>query len=80
MFIFFRKIQCEEEEAHKKYLDNLKQDEILAQQMQQDHVTDNVPPNTPRKLNVKAPVAKPRLKATKMDSYLSKLQVPTAKE
>lgn len=49
--------------------------------MQQDHVKDNVPPpNTPRRFNVKAPVAKTRLKATKIDNYLSKLQVPTTKE
>lgn len=49
--------------------------------MQQDHVINNVPPsNTPRKLNVKASAVKPRLKATKIDSYLTKLQVPTTKE
>ncbi|KAJ8734871.1 hypothetical protein PYW08_014121 [Mythimna loreyi] len=78
--LLIKKIQCEEEEAHKKYLEDLKQDEILAQQMQQDHVKDNVlPASTPRKLNVK-PAAKPRLKATKIDNYLSKLQVPTTKD
>lgn len=77
----FRKIQQEENETHEKYLESLKQDEILAQQMQQDHLKDNIPPpNTPRKLNVKATAAKPRLKATKIDSYLSKIQVPTVKE
>ncbi|XP_021200343.3 uncharacterized protein LOC110383776 [Helicoverpa armigera] len=79
--LLIKKLQSDEEEAHKKYLENLKQDELLAQQMQQDHVKDNVPPpNTPRKLNVKATAAKPRLKATKIDSYLSKLQVPTNKD
>ncbi|XP_022825625.1 uncharacterized protein LOC111355793 [Spodoptera litura] len=78
--LLIKKIQTEEEEAHKKYLENLKKDEILAQQMQQDH-TDPVPPrNTPRRLNYRATAAKPRLKSTKIDNYLSKLQVPTTKD
>lgn len=48
--------------------------------MQQDHA-DPVPPrNTPRRLNYRATAAKPRLKSTKIDNYLSKLQVPTTKE
>ncbi|KAJ8733941.1 hypothetical protein PYW07_014492 [Mythimna separata] len=79
--LLIKKLQCEEEEAHKKYLEDLKRDEILAQQMQQDHVKETVlPATTPRKLNVKPVGAKPRLKATKIDNYLSKLQVPTTKD
>ncbi|KAF9415191.1 hypothetical protein HW555_007067 [Spodoptera exigua] len=79
--LLIKKIQSEEEEAHKRYLENIKRDEILAQQMQQDH-SDHVPPqNTPRRpLNNKPTAAKPRLKPTKIDNYLSKLQIPTTKD
>ncbi|XP_075983374.1 uncharacterized protein LOC142981372 isoform X2 [Anticarsia gemmatalis] len=79
--LLIKKIQEEEEEANKKYLERLKQDEILAQQMHQEHVKDTIPPpNTPRKLAPKATVTKAKLKATKIDSYLSKIQAPTAKD
>ncbi|XP_026726181.1 uncharacterized protein LOC113492742 [Trichoplusia ni] len=79
--LLIKKIQQEEEEAHKRYLESVKQDEIFAQQMHQDHVKDTVPPpNTPRKLNAKATAAKPRLRATKIDSYLSKIQATAIKD
>ncbi|XP_052753691.1 E3 ubiquitin-protein ligase rnf168-like [Galleria mellonella] len=70
-----KKIQQEEEEAHKKYLDALKQDEILAQQIQGANLEQKAPKNLPRKQNLRGTINK-KVKAAKIDSYLAKLQAP----
>ncbi|KAM3966726.1 uncharacterized protein ACR2FA_012270 [Aphomia sociella] len=74
--LLIRKIQLEEQEAHKKYLDALKQDEILAQQIQHEHLKSSAPNNLPRKQNLRGAINKSKLKASKIDGYLAKLQAP----
>lgn len=69
---FFRKIQEEEEESHKKYLERLKQDEVLAQQLvQQEPVKAVMVTEKTSRINS----VRPRLKATKIDGYLSRGQI-----
>lgn len=79
--LLIKKIQLEEEEAQKKYQQTLKQDEILAHQILQEHMEDAViTPNTSRKPNSKETVTKPKLKTTKINTYLSKLKAPITKD
>lgn len=76
MLPYCRKLQEEEEEAHRKKIEALKRDEIVALQMQKESLKQSAPPpNTPCKS-----MAKPRLKDTKIDSYLSKHKVTTVKK
>ncbi|KAJ0181280.1 hypothetical protein K1T71_003365 [Dendrolimus kikuchii] len=70
--LLIRKIQEEEEEAHRKYLECLKKDEMLAHQIQHDHLKTSAPPcNSPRKTCQKGSRRISRLRPTKIDSYLS---------
>ncbi|CAH0406046.1 unnamed protein product [Chilo suppressalis] len=70
--ILIHKIRKEEEEAHKKYLEALKQDEILALQMQSDHIKTSVPQSTNTNSNLRNGINKRRLKSTKIDVFLTK--------
>lgn len=77
--ICFRKLQQEEEEANKKYLESLKQDELLAQEMQNEQtMTQNLPciHSKTECLNTKTTITKAKLKTNKIDNYLSKMKVP----
>lgn len=80
LLLFLRSIQEEEEEAHKKYLAALKQDEILAKQMQRDLPKSSLPQSTSKSNNIRGSTIKPRLKATKIDGFLSKKQIPKCKK
>lgn len=67
----FRQLQEEEEIAHKKYLERLKHDEILAKQLQQEDQLTKVSNMTKNNV-LKFPTTQHRLKPTTIDSYLSK--------
>ncbi|CAB3231421.1 unnamed protein product [Arctia plantaginis] len=78
--LLIKKLQQEEEEAHKNYLESLKHDEILAQEMHKEQVKSHILPclNSKTKcLNPKSTVTKAKLKVTKIDSYLSKMKIPS---
>ncbi|KAL0895587.1 hypothetical protein ABMA27_011684 [Loxostege sticticalis] len=77
--LLVKKIQEEEDEAHRKYLEALKQDEILAQQMQNEHAKSSAPQSTTKKPASRSTKIKPQLKATKIDSFLSKKRIPECK-
>lgn len=74
-FLILRKIQQDEQEAQNQYLDILKHDEILAQQMQQSQIKKPTAPTTPQNQNQKRSIIKPRLKVVTIDGFLSKPQV-----
>lgn len=85
LYNIFRKIQQEEEEAHKKYLEAVKKDELLAQEMQHEQAKSKTTPTpvskaAPKKRNLRGTVTKPRLKATRIDGYLSKVKATIVKE
>ncbi|XP_022119776.2 E3 ubiquitin-protein ligase RNF168 isoform X2 [Pieris rapae] len=72
--VLIKKLKEEEEQTHKKYIESLKTDEMLAKKLQQDHTErlKNVQPSKITKKE-KAP-KKSRLKAATIDCYLSKLR------
>ncbi|CAH2068806.1 unnamed protein product, partial [Iphiclides podalirius] len=72
--LLIKKLQLEENEARKKYLDRVKQDEILAKQIQEE-LTEATPNITIKDSLRNCPI-KPRLKARRIDSFLSKLPGP----
>ncbi|XP_041974184.1 E3 ubiquitin-protein ligase RNF169-like [Aricia agestis] len=66
-----RKLHQEEEEAHKRYLERLKQDELLAKQIQKENDIDPMESSSdPKRLKDSK---KCKLKPMKIDSYLTKL-------
>ena len=67
----FRQLQEEEEIAHKKYLERLKHDEILAKQLQQEDQVTKIPKMSKNSV-LKFPTTQHRLKPTTIDSFLSK--------
>ncbi|XP_026324369.1 E3 ubiquitin-protein ligase rnf168-like isoform X1 [Hyposmocoma kahamanoa] len=72
--LLIKKIQEEEQESQKKYLERLKQDEVLAKQLvQQEPVKAVMVTGKTSRVNA----ARPRLKATKIDGYLSRGQIAT---
>ncbi|XP_038209263.1 uncharacterized protein LOC119830353 isoform X2 [Zerene cesonia] len=79
--VLIKKLKEEEEEAHKKYLESLKQDEMLAKKLHEEHQQKcqqiNVTqPKTIKKKISKASSNRSRLKSLTIDSYLSKLRTP----
>lgn len=70
---FYRKIQEEEQESQKKYLERLKQDEVLAKQLVHQELPVKPVMVTGKVCRVNS--ARPRLKATKIDGYLSRGQI-----
>ncbi|XP_039765860.1 E3 ubiquitin-protein ligase RNF168-like isoform X2 [Pararge aegeria] len=66
--ILIKRLHKEEQETHKKYLDSLKQDEILAQQLQEDAKIEEAS----KRNKVKSSFSKARLKPTTIDSFLAK--------
>ncbi|XP_060810259.1 uncharacterized protein LOC106136975 isoform X1 [Amyelois transitella] len=82
--LLIKKIQEEEEEAHRKYLEAVKRDELLAQEMQHEQnistpATAVRERTSSRKQSLRS-VTKPRLKATKIDGYLSKVKATIVKD
>ncbi|XP_059049074.1 uncharacterized protein LOC131844257 isoform X2 [Achroia grisella] len=71
-----RKIQEEEAEAHKKYLKGLKQDETLAQEIQNDSLKSSALEDMSRKKSLRGAINYTKYKTTKIDGYLTKLQAP----
>ncbi|XP_072935859.1 uncharacterized protein [Epargyreus clarus] len=67
-----KKLQEEEEEAHKQYIERLKHDEMLALKIQQENVENTVSLQTPKEQSKPSTTAKPKLKITKIDGYLTK--------
>ncbi|XP_053602025.1 E3 ubiquitin-protein ligase RNF168-like [Plodia interpunctella] len=83
--LLIKKIQQEEEEAHKKYLEAVKKDELLAQEMQHEQAKSKTTPTpvskaAPKKRNLRGTETKPRLKATRIDGYLSKVKATIVKD
>ncbi|XP_045510589.1 uncharacterized protein LOC123705678 isoform X3 [Colias croceus] len=79
--VLIKKLKEEEEEAHKKYLESLKHDEMLAKKLQeqqqhceQQNVTQS---KTIKKKITKVSTNRSRLKSLTIDSYLSKLKTPS---
>lgn len=72
---FSRKIQEEEQESQKKYIERLKQDELLAKQLVRQEQPVKAVTVTGKVGRVIS--ARPRLKATKIDGYLSRGQIAT---
>lgn len=72
--MYDRKLQAEEVEAEQRYMERIKQDELLAKQIQ-DAAEATVPEINKRECSKNVPT-KPRLRARKIDTYLSKLQAP----
>lgn len=72
---FFRKIQEEEQESQKNYLERLKKDEVLARQLVHQELPSKAVVVTKQVGRVNS--ARPRLKATKIDGYLSRGQIAT---
>ncbi|CAG9575953.1 unnamed protein product [Danaus chrysippus] len=68
--ILIEKLHKEEEEAHRRYLENLKQDELLAIKLQQESKINITTSNMMKKK--KTLPTKPRLKPTTIDCYLTK--------
>ncbi|XP_028164170.1 E3 ubiquitin-protein ligase RNF169-like isoform X2 [Ostrinia furnacalis] len=77
--LLIKKIQEEEEEAHRKYLEALKQDEILAQQMQSENPKSSAPQSTNKRQNLRCSTIKPQLRVAKIDEFLSKKQITACK-
>ncbi|CAG4963218.1 unnamed protein product [Parnassius apollo] len=73
--LLIRKLQLEEEEAHKRYLECVKQDETFAKQLQEKLVetTASLVTNkeTPKNTHIKS-----HLKTRRIEAYLSKFQAP----
>ncbi|CAK1548437.1 unnamed protein product [Leptosia nina] len=67
-----KKLKEEEEEAHRKYLESLKNDEILAKKLQEEHPTQNEVKITEE--SSKKPKKKSRLKSATLDGFLSNLK------
>ncbi|CAG9782897.1 unnamed protein product [Diatraea saccharalis] len=65
------KIQEEEEEAHKKYLEALKKDEILALQIQNEHNKTSIA-QSKKKNNLKNTSVNSKFKNTKIERFLDK--------
>ncbi|XP_068628559.1 E3 ubiquitin-protein ligase rnf168-like [Battus philenor] len=77
--LLIKKLQTEEEEAHKKYLEYVQQDEILAKEIQESNIKVPEPDRITNKCSkdkTKSTHIKPRLKARRIDAYLTKLQTP----
>ncbi|XP_045529701.1 E3 ubiquitin-protein ligase RNF168-like isoform X2 [Pieris brassicae] len=72
--VLIKKLKEEEEQTHKKYIESLKTDEMLAKKLQQDH-TERLKNVQPSKITKKEKGSKKsRLKAATIDCYLSKLR------
>ncbi|XP_050673476.1 E3 ubiquitin-protein ligase rnf168-like [Leptidea sinapis] len=70
--ILVQRLKQEEEEAHKKYLESLKSDEILAKKLQHGMDKNNFELSKKKKVNKK--ILKPRLKSVTIDSYMPNLR------
>ncbi|XP_045760600.1 E3 ubiquitin-protein ligase RNF168-like isoform X1 [Maniola jurtina] len=68
--LLIKRLQQEEQETHKKYLDSLKQDELLARQLQEESAKSST--EVSKRKTVKSSFSKAKLKPTTIDSYLSK--------
>ncbi|XP_023934353.2 E3 ubiquitin-protein ligase RNF168 [Bicyclus anynana] len=68
--ILIKRLQQEEQETHKKYLESLKQDEFLAQKLQEESAKSNLEES--KRKTAKTSFTKARLKPTTIDSYLTK--------
>ncbi|XP_037964180.2 uncharacterized protein LOC105389694 [Plutella xylostella] len=76
-----KKIQTEEEEAHKKYLERIEGDERLAKQIQLNTSQEISSSSTStRKQNTRIAAIKSRIKTNKIENYLCKRSPPIAKE
>ncbi|XP_046967841.1 E3 ubiquitin-protein ligase RNF168-like isoform X2 [Vanessa cardui] len=73
--LLIKKIKEEEEEAHKRYLENIKQDEILAKQLQEESAKTTTVYKSPKRRTITVSLNKPRLRPTTIDSYLKKSSV-----
>lgn len=71
----FRKLNEEEKEAQKRYFERLKEDEILAKQLQQESSRTTTVSKTPKRRTITVSLTKPRLRPTTIDSYLKKSSV-----
>ncbi|XP_047523492.1 E3 ubiquitin-protein ligase RNF169-like [Pieris napi] len=73
--VLIKKLKEEEEQTHKKYIESLKTDEMLAKKLQQDHNEHNMKNAQPSKITKKEKASKKsRLKAATIDCFLSKLR------
>lgn len=73
--LFCRKLNEEEEEAHKRYLENIKHDEMIAKKLQDEQSSTKPQPKMTKR--AKALRKKLRHKSATLDCYLSKLRTPT---
>ncbi|XP_050349757.1 uncharacterized protein LOC126773151 isoform X2 [Nymphalis io] len=73
--LLIKKLKEEEEEAHKRYLENIKQDEILAKKLQQENSKTPTVYKSPNHRTITVSLTKPRLRPTTIDSYLKKSTV-----
>ncbi|KAJ2946303.1 hypothetical protein O0L34_g12339 [Tuta absoluta] len=81
--LLIKQIQQEEQEAQKQYLERIKQDELLAKKIQ--HHEGKSKPTAHRhnfeskqRKSLRDTLVRPKLKATKIDGYLAKIQAPIA--
>lgn len=73
----------EEEQAHKKYLEDIKHDEMLAKKLQEEdiHHTNQQSfsksePKIIKRKNMKVSTNRSQIKSKTIDNYLSKLRTP----
>lgn len=78
--LLIKKIQQEEEEAHKKYIENLKQDEVLALKIQKEHMDNAASSTNAHTRQNQREAMKFKLKTAKIDGYLSKMKTTIIKE
>ncbi|KAI5635323.1 hypothetical protein NE865_11899 [Phthorimaea operculella] len=79
--LLIKQIQQEEQEAQKQYLERIKQDELLAKEIQNREgksKATNHRQNSEKKRrkSLRETLVRPKLKVTKIDGYLSKIQAP----
>ncbi|CAG4923753.1 unnamed protein product [Colias eurytheme] len=80
--VLIKKLKEEEEEAHKKYLESLKHDEMLAKKLQEEQQQHCEQQNVTQSKTVKKKITKvssnrSRLKSLTIDSYITKLRTPS---
>ncbi|CAH2099756.1 unnamed protein product [Euphydryas editha] len=73
--LLIKKLNEEEKEAQKRYLERIKEDEILAKQLQQENLKITTLSKTPKHRTITVSLTKPRLRPTTIDSYLKKSSV-----